>query len=122
MTAPSFDHDDEYDDIDFADSTGLGCTWCLAGFTPTGTHPVIGLVYVACMHCTDICTCCGGIGLFPADTTCQHCLTEALTAIGYTATFCHTCVGMLTVEPTDNPNEVPTDDKPTDDPPWEVTS
>lgn len=100
MTTPSFDHDDEYDDVVYAETSNLGCTWCLASFAPAGTHPILGLVYVACMYCTDICQCCGGIGLFPADTTCIHCLTGALAELGYTAMFCHTCGGILTVDKT----------------------
>lgn len=112
MTSPVFDHDDEFDytnipfDIDdtSTEAADLGCRWCLGGFAPAGTHPVVGLVYIACANCADDCPCCGGIGLFPADSTCQHCLTEALAAVGYTATFCHTCAGILTVEPAEEAN------------------
>jgi hypothetical protein len=122
MTTPYFDHDDEYDytnipfDIDdntTPEAAGLGCTWCLGGFAPAGTHHVLGLVYTACSHCTDTCPCCGGIGIFPADTTCQHCLTDALTALGYTATFCHTCAGILTVDKTAGDDQA--------DVPWEIS-
>lgn len=113
MTLP-FDHDDEFDDVAYVDPAELGCTWCLGGFAPAGTHHILGLVYIACRHCTDLCTCCAGLGIFPADTTCQHCLAEALTALGYTATFCHSCAGVLTVERADTPNA------PDDNPPWEV--
>ncbi|GAA1028509.1 hypothetical protein GCM10009557_13800 [Virgisporangium ochraceum] len=97
MTTPPFEPDD-YDDMIQVDPAELGCEWCLSGFAPAGTHHVLGLVYVACRHCTDTCPCCGGIGIFPADSTCQHCLTDALATLGYTATFCHTCVGILTVQ------------------------
>lgn len=97
MTSPFFDHDDESEEFVHLDLSDLGCGWCIGGFAPAGTHPVLGLVYVACMHCTDICPCCGGTALIPADSTCRHCLTDALTVVGYTATFCHTCAGILAV-------------------------
>jgi hypothetical protein len=77
----------------------LDCLWCLGGYVPAGTHPILGLVYHACTNCTDQCPCCDGVGLFPADTTCPHCLLDALAAVGYTAVFCHTCAGVLTVHP-----------------------
>jgi hypothetical protein len=102
---PPFDHRDDPDDMVFVDEladlgpTDEGCTWCLGGFAPAGTHPIIGLVYVACIHCTDTCHCCNGTGLFPADTTCNQCLLDALAVLGYTAVFCHTCTGVLTVHP-----------------------
>lgn len=101
-----FDHHDEYPhvadpadpDIDLSE---LGCDYCLGGFAPAGIHPVLGAVYVTCIHCTDTCRCCTGQGLFPADTTCMRCLDEALTALGHVATFCHSCAGVLTITPTD---------------------
>jgi hypothetical protein len=92
-------HDPHTGEVARIDLSDAGCTWCLGGFAPAGTHQILGLVYVACMHCADICRCCDGIGLFPADTTCPHCLAEALAAVGYTAGFCHTCAGVLTVTP-----------------------
>jgi hypothetical protein len=77
-----------------------GCTYCLGGFSPAGTHPILGLVYTACTHCGEACQCCDTTGLFPADTTCPHCLNEALAVLGMTAEFCHTCAGVLAVRPT----------------------
>ena len=85
-------------DLDGAD---FGCAYCLGGFVPAGTHPILGLVYQACPNCCEHCRCCDGVGLFPADTTCIHCLTEALAVLRYTAVFCHTCAGVITVHPTD---------------------
>src|SRR3712207_8180514 len=49
-------------------------------------------------HCDDPCPCCDSIGVFPADTTCTHCLAEALAVVGYTAGFCHSCAAVLTVD------------------------
>jgi hypothetical protein len=86
-----------YDDMT-ADK--LGCLSCLGGFIPAGRHLILGLVYVACPACDDPCRCCNGTGLFPADTTCIDCLTDALAVVGYTPTFCHTCAGVLAVHPT----------------------
>lgn len=103
-------HDDDPDEYgsEFAglDLSNLTCGWCLGGFAPAGTHPVLGLVYTACIHCTDPCRCCDATGLFPADTTCMRCLHAALAAVGYTASFCHTCNGVLTVEPVGPAEEV----------------
>jgi hypothetical protein len=93
-------HDDDNAEIAGIDQSELGCIYCLGGFAPAGTHLILGLVYVACIHCAEFCSCCNGLGLFPADTTCPHCLAEALAAVGYTAGFCHTCAGVLTVHPT----------------------
>jgi hypothetical protein len=117
MTSPFFDHDDDPDEFVNLELSDLGCTYCIGGFAPAGTHPILGLVYVACVHCTDPCDCCGAVGLYPADSNCIQCLIEALKAVGHTATFCHTCVGILAVERADTPTNTPDDD-----PPWEVTS
>jgi hypothetical protein len=103
-------HDDEPDEFAGLDLSDLGCGWCLGGFAPVGTHPVLGLVYTACIHCTDPCRCCDAIGLFPADTTCMRCLAEALAAVGHTASFCHSCNGVLAVHPTDPTSKTATDE------------
>ena len=29
----------------------LGCEFCLGGFVPAGTHPLLGLVYQTCTAC-----------------------------------------------------------------------
>lgn len=109
MTDLHFPHDDDPDDINLAglDLSDLGCGWCLGGFTPIGTHPVLGLVYTACVHCTDPCRCCNTLGLFPADTTCMRCLHDALAALCYTAEFCHSCAGVITVDPAAGEEESP---------------
>jgi hypothetical protein len=97
MTTPTPDAFDNNDDTELADS---GCLWCVDGFAPAGTHPVLGAVYVACPGCVPICPCCDGAGLFSADTTCPHCLVAALATVGCVAAFCHTCFGVLAVHPT----------------------
>ncbi|GIJ44513.1 hypothetical protein Val02_13990 [Virgisporangium aliadipatigenens] len=81
------------------DTANWGCDLCLGGFVPAGTHPILGLVYEACPHCNERCRCCDGNGLFPADTTCPHCLSDALDSVGYVAVFCHTCAGVIAVYP-----------------------
>jgi hypothetical protein len=97
---PDIDHTDELE-LDPDDLAALGCQSCLGGFAPAGTHPILGLVYTACPTCQDTCRCCDGHGLFPADTTCPHCLADALALLGLTAVFCHTCAGVLTIHPTE---------------------
>jgi hypothetical protein len=90
-TDPIGDYVDEY----------AGCEYCLGGFVPAGRHPVLGLVYRQCSACTDPCPCCRDRGLFPADTTCIHCLTEALAVLNLTPVFCHTCTGVINVHPSE---------------------
>lgn len=97
---PNPDNHDRTDELADELVDQLGCTWCLAGYAPAGTHPILGLVYQTCPHCTDRCGCCDATALFPADTTCPHCLNDALAAFNLTAVFCHTCVGVLAVHPT----------------------
>jgi hypothetical protein len=91
----------DYHLVDPVDAADFGCAFCLGGFVPAGSRPILGLVYQACPHCCEHCRCCNGLGLFPADTTCIHCLTEALAVYRYTAVFCHTCAGVIAVRPTD---------------------
>lgn len=93
-------HDDQADEVENLELRELGCEYCLGCFIPAGTHSILGPVYLACTRCTDLCRCCDGRGLFPADTTCPHCLDEALRVLGFTAGFCHTCAGVLAVHPT----------------------
>jgi hypothetical protein len=83
--------------IDPAELDALTCGLCLGGFAPAGTHLILGLVYTACPNCQDRCQCCDGQGLFPADTTCTQCLTDAMAILGLTPVFCHTCAGVLAV-------------------------
>ena len=77
----------------------LGCERCVGGFIPAGRHLILGLVYTACPDCGEACRCCNSTGLFPADTTCTECLDEALTELGYTARFCHSCAGVTRINP-----------------------
>ena len=84
---------------DPAAEADLGCDYCLAGFVPAGTHPILGPVYRTCTDCNDRCPCCQSTGLFPADTTCIHCLTDALATVGLTPVFCHTCAGVTAIHP-----------------------
>jgi hypothetical protein len=77
----------------------LGCRYCLGGFVPAGTNPILGLVYQTCLHCQDRCRCCESAGVFPADSTCIHCLIKALANVGMTPVFCHTCSGVIAVYP-----------------------
>jgi hypothetical protein len=108
MTTPTpdaFDNDHTNDlgltadDLAGTDEQAI-CLWCVDGFAPAGTHSVLGAVYTICPNCVATCPCCGGAGLFSADTTCPHCLTDALATVGCTASFCHTCTGVLAVHPT----------------------
>src|SRR5262249_31112418 len=78
----------------------LGCERCVGGYVPAGSRPWLGYVYLACASCADVCRCCNGTGLFPADTTCTECLTEAFTTLGHTVTFCHSCAGVTHIRPT----------------------
>jgi hypothetical protein len=93
------DADETANDIANELADQLGCQFCLGGFVPAGTHPLLGLVYQTCTACQDPCRCCDNTGMFPADTTCIHCLTEALHTLGMTPVFCHTCAGVTAVYP-----------------------
>ena len=82
------------------DDVDPGCEYCLGGFIPLGTHPILGAVYQSCTGCRDRCPCCNGTGLFPANTLCTYCLADALAVLGYTPVFCHTYAGVTAVHPT----------------------
>lgn len=88
------------DEQDVLDVSGLFCCdFCVGGYAPAGTHPLIGLVYQLCPVCETTCRCCNGTARFAADTDCTQCLADAYAVYGLQVVFCHSCAGVLNVHP-----------------------
>ena len=80
------------------------CRYCIDGFQPDGTHPVLGPVYTRCSACIaaailPICPACLDNCWFPADYTCLHCAVEHCAELGYLIILCRQCFGVVQVVP-----------------------
>ncbi len=79
------------------------CRYCIDGYTPAGTHHLIGPYYLACPTCIttgvlDACPSCAGLALFPAEPSLRnfshHCADQ-----GYRPVLCQGCYGLLGLVP-----------------------
>ncbi|MFB6396177.1 hypothetical protein [Polymorphospora lycopeni] len=85
------------------------CLWCIDGNTPAGIHGVLNEVYRPCPVCLIVCDLCEGEGLFPAEYTCLHCLTDRLARLGLAPVLCAHCLGVIDLIPRDTTQEATCD-------------
>ena len=85
----------------FRDLVTPDCAFCLDGFTPAGSAPILGDLYLACTACRRACPACGGLGVFPAAYRDLADFTAHLAEHQLGAGLCPHCWGVLALIPLD---------------------
>ena len=73
---------------------GLRCDFCLDGYTPAGTLPVLGEIFLACLACRRRCRKCDGTAVFPAAHRNLDQFVLQLAGLGLAALLCPRCLGI----------------------------
>ena len=81
--------------------TAPDCAFCLDGFTPAGSAPILGDLYLSCTACHRACPACGGLAVFPAAYRDLGDFSAYLARHDLAAGLCPRCCGVLALLPLD---------------------